>query len=337
MSSPPQRATHSPGQARKLRVGVVGVGYLGRFHARIYSDMPDVELVGVADIDPQAAHTVADAHNCAAYTAAEELVDKVDAVSIVVPTVSHLSVARPFLERGIHTLLEKPIAPTYEEAREIVEVAERDGAILQVGHLERFNAGVMALAEHVQDARFIEVHRLGPFVDRATDVDVVTDLMIHDIDIAMSLVRTTITDIAAVGIPVLTAHVDIANARLEFANGAVANVTASRVSNKKFRRIRVFGQHSYYGLNYIDQQLEIVQAKPGTGAGGRGEIVTEQLVIQPRPPLDVELEHFVRAVREQRAPLVDGRVGLEAVRVAELVREKIAASQARGQTVRSEE
>lgn len=309
-----------------MRVGVIGVGYLGRFHARIYADMPDVELVGVADIDAQAAQTTAKTHGCAAYTNANELVDKVDAVSIVVPTVAHLSVARPFLERGIHTLLEKPIAPTYEEALKIVELAERDGVILQIGHLERFNAGVMALAERVQDARFIEVHRLGPFVDRATDVDVVTDLMIHDIDIAMSLVKARIADVAAVGIPVLTTHVDIANARLVFDNGAVANVTASRVSNKKFRRIRVFGQNSYYGLNYIDQQLEVVQAKLAS-EGERPQIVSEQLEIQPRPPLDVELEHFVQSVRDRRPPLVDGRVGLEAIRVAELVREKIAASQ----------
>jgi predicted dehydrogenase len=326
MSSSPHSATQSPAQAHRLRVGVIGVGYLGRFHARIYADMPDVELVGVADIDTQAAQTAAETHGCAAYTNANELVDKVDAVSIVVPTAAHLTVVQPFLERGIHTLLEKPIAPTYEEALKIVELAERDGVILQIGHLERFNAGVMALVERVQDARFIEVHRLGPFVDRATDVDVVTDLMIHDIDIAMSLVKAKIADVAAVGIPVLTTHVDIANARLVFDNGAVANVTASRVSNKKFRRIRVFGQNSYYGLNYIDQQLEVVQAKLAS-EGERAQIVSEQLEIQPRPPLDVELEHFVQSVRDQRPPLVDGRVGLEAIRVAELVREKITASQ----------
>ncbi len=310
----------------KLRVGVVGVGYLGRFHARIYSAMPDVELVGVADIDPQTARSVAQSHGCRAYTDARELVDKVDAVSIVVPTASHLSVARPFLEHGVHMLMEKPIASTYEEALEIVALAERDGAILQVGHLERFNAGVMALAERVGDARFIEVHRLGPFVDRATDVDVVTDLMIHDIDIVTSLVRANIRVIAAVGTPVLTNHVDIANARLEFENGAVANVTASRVSNKKLRRIRVFGRNSYYGLDYIDQQLEVVRARPSTETGGRPKIVTERLEIEPRPPLDAELEDFVHAVRERRPPLVDGRVGLEALRVAQLVKEKIAAS-----------
>lgn len=325
MSSIRQATSLSADAGRKVRVGVVGVGYLGRFHARIYNDMPDVELVGVVDIDPKSAQSTAEKHGCKAYTDSVELLDQVEAVSIVVPTAAHLQVARPFLERGVHMLVEKPIAPSYEESLEIVELAERDNLILQIGHLERFNAGVMALAEHVSDARFIEVHRLGTFVERATDVDVVTDLMIHDIDIATSLVKAKIKDIMAVGIPVLTEHVDIANARLEFENGAVANVTASRVSNKKLRRIRVFGQNTYYGLNYIDQQLEILRAKRSEADGGRPEIVTERLNIEPRPPLDAELQDFIQAVRERRRPLVDGRVGLEAVRVAQLVKDKIAA------------
>ena len=324
MSSSDQATTTASSKAHKLRLGVVGVGYLGRFHARIYSDMPGVELVGVVDIDRSTVQSVASQLGCAAYTDHADLLDKVEAVSIVVPTALHLQVARPFLERGIHMLMEKPIAPSYEESLELVKLAEHDGVILQIGHLERFNAGVMALGERVRNPRFIEVHRLGTFVDRATDVDVVTDLMIHDIDIALSLVKANIKEIAAVGIPVLTNHVDIANARLEFENGAVANVTASRVSNKKLRRIRVFGQNNYYGLNYIDQQLEIVHAKPATTDDERAEIVAEQLDIESRPPLDAELEDFVRSVREGRPPLVDGRVGLEAVRVAELVKESIA-------------
>ena len=217
---------------RQLRVGVLGVGYLGRFHAKIYAAMPDVELVGVADVNASAAKTVADQYGCRAYTDGRELLDKVDAVSVVVPTVYHAEVARPFLERKVHMLMEKPIAPTYDESLALVEQAEAAGVIFQIGHLERFNAGVMALAEHCVNPRFIEVHRLGPFVDRATDVDVVTDLMIHDIDIVMSLVKSKIKNIAANGTPVITDQVDIANARIEFENGAVANVTASRVSNK---------------------------------------------------------------------------------------------------------
>ena len=309
----------------KLRVGVAGVGYLGRFHARIYAAMPDVELVGVADSNERVAREVAEQHGCRAFTDARGLLGSVDAVSIVVPTVCHGDVARPFLENGVHMLMEKPIAPSYAESRALVELAERAGVIFQVGHLERFNAGIMALAERVRNPRFIEVHRLGPFVERATDVDVVTDLMIHDIDIVLSLVKSNIRNIAATGIPVLTEHVDIANARIEFDNNAVANVTASRVSNKKLRRIRIFGAEHYYGLDYIDQKLEMVRSEPDSDGGKWPRIVTAQLDITPRPPLDAELEYFVKSVRTGTPPLVTGRVGLEALRVALLVKEKIAA------------
>ncbi|GMR21457.1 MAG: Gfo/Idh/MocA family oxidoreductase [Gammaproteobacteria bacterium] len=309
----------------KLRVGVVGVGYLGKFHARIYSTMEDVELAGVADIDGEAAETVAKEYACTAYTDPLALVDKVDAISIVVPTSLHLQVAQPYLENGVHMMLEKPIAHTVEEGEKIVSLAKKHNAILQIGHLERYNAGVRALIKEVESARFIEAHRLGTFVERATDVDVVTDLMIHDIDIVMALVNSPIKDIAAVGIPVLTDHADIANARLEFENGAVANVTASRVSNKRFRRIRVFAKAHYYGLNYADQQLETVAAEPAKTPGSRPNIVSNKIDIEPAPPLDAELMDFVVSVRAGAIPEVDGNVGLEALRIALLVKEKIAA------------
>lgn len=308
----------------KLRVGVVGVGYLGRFHARIYARMPTVDLIGVVDADPQVAQQVATECGCAALGDAAALLGAVDAVSIAVPTRFHLDVARPFLDRGVHMLMEKPLAPTYDEALALVELAERAGVVFQVGHLERFNAGVVALAKQVGVPRFIEVHRLGTFVERGTDVDVVTDLMIHDIDIVMSLVKAKIKRVDAVGLPVLTEHVDIANARMEFVNGAVANITASRVSNKKQRRMRVFGKHSYYALNYIDQQIEVVRATPG-GDGERPRVISEQLPIEARPPLDAELADFVRAVQTRAAPLVDGRTALEALQVALAVKEKIKA------------
>jgi predicted dehydrogenase len=268
---------------------------------------------------------VAAEHGCPAYNDANALLGLVDAVSIVVPTVHHLSVARPFLEQGVHMLMEKPLAPGYEEARTLVELADKAGVIFQVGHLERFNAGVMALAEHAADPRFIEVHRLGGFVERATDVDVVTDLMIHDIDIVLSLVKSNIREVSAMGLPVLTEHVDIANARLEFENGAVANVTASRVSNKKERRMRVFAEHAYYSLNYIDQQIEMVRALPSKTPGARSEMVHERLNIESRQPLDAELQAFVQSVRTGHPPLVSGRTGLQALQVALQVKEKIAA------------
>lgn len=315
----------TPAAPASLRVGVVGVGYLGRFHARIYSSLPGVTLVGVADIDGARAQQVAAEYQCTAYSDPLALLGKVEAVSIVVPTVYHAEVARPYLERGIHMLMEKPIAPTLDEATRLVELAERSRVVFQVGHIERFNAGIMELAARVAEPRFLEVHRLGTFVDRATDVDVVTDLMIHDIDIVLALVGSPIKHISAQGSPVLTEHIDIANARIEFVSGAVANVTASRVSAKKLRRIRIFSRDHYYGLDYIDQKLEIVRAVPDPDGGKWPKIVTESLVIEPRPPLDTELEHFVRAVRARNRPLVDGRVGLEALRVALLVKESIAA------------
>lgn len=318
-------STAAQSSSKPIRVGVVGVGYLGRFHARIYADMPDVQLVGVADVDAARARDIAAQHGCEAHTRATDLLDRVDAVSIVVPTVYHVDVARPFLERGVHMLIEKPIAPTTADAGALVELADRAGVVFQVGHLERFNAGIMELAARVQQPRFLEVHRLGTFVDRATDVDVVTDLMIHDIDIVLSLVQSRIRNIAADGIPVITDQVDIANARIEFDNGTVANVTASRVSNKKLRRIRIFGNEHYYGLDYIGQKLEIVRAVPDTSGGKWPKITTESLDITPHPPLDTELAHFIHCVRTGETPLVNGHVGLEALRVALLVKEKIAA------------
>jgi predicted dehydrogenase len=314
----------APGTA-KLRVGVVGVGYLGRIHAKIYAGMPDVQLVGVCDVSADAAKQVAAQHGCGAFADPAALIGKVDAVSIVTPTSLHLDTARPYLEAGVHMLMEKPLAPTYEESQALVALAEKAGVIFQVGHLERFNAGVIALAERVQQPRFLEIHRIGPFVARATDVDVVTDLMIHDIDIAMALVKSDIRSVAATGIPVITDHVDIANARIEFENGAVANVTASRVSNKKLRRIRVFGDKHYYGLDYAEQKMEMAYAVPDEAGGAWPRIIAETVPITPRPPLDAELDYFVKAVRTNTPPVVNGHVGLEALRIALLVKEKMAA------------
>ena len=309
-------------KAQPLRVGVIGVGYLGRIHARIYARLDGVDLVGVVDTDAKVAEAIAKECACPAYTKPEELLGKVDAVSIVVPTVNHFEVAQPFIEQGVHLMMEKPIAPSHEESLRLVELVEQKGILMQVGHLERYNAGVMALAKRVKSPRFIEVHRIGTFVNRATDVDVVTDLMIHDIDIVMSLVNDHIKHIAANGLSVLTDHVDIANARLEFENGAVANVTASRVSNKKLRRIRVFEQDHYYGLNYTDQQLEMVMVDSSCDSDDP-KIITKSIAIESKPPLDAELEDFVANVRLQREPMVDGRVGLEALEVAHRVKQAI--------------
>ncbi|MGB4336132.1 MAG: Gfo/Idh/MocA family oxidoreductase [Chromatiaceae bacterium] len=306
--------------ADKLRFAVIGVGYLGRFHALIYSRLPDVELVGVVDTDPERARAVAEEAGCAVFNRLEDIADQVDAVSVVVPTTAHLAVAEPLLRRGIHMLLEKPIAATREDGRRIVDLADQGGAILQIGHLERFNAGVMALAEQIDHPRFVEIQRMGEFVERATDVDVVSDLMIHDIDIILSLMGSELQSVSAVGTPVLTNRVDIANARLEFANGAVANVVASRVSDRKTRRIRVFQERKYLSLDFIEQTIDIAYPHLAPGAT-RPEIVRERIQVVPVKPLDREIEAFVACVREQRRPLVDGRVGLEALDVALKVRD----------------
>ncbi|MCU0766670.1 MAG: Gfo/Idh/MocA family oxidoreductase [Gammaproteobacteria bacterium] len=306
----------------KLRVGVAGVGYLGRFHALIYSRLPEVELVGVADTRPETARSVAAEAGCAAFDDPAALVGQVDAVSVVVPTTLHLEVARPFLARGTHVLLEKPIATTVTEGREIVRLARASGAVLQIGHLERYNAGVMALASQIDRPRFVEAHRMSGFVARATDVDVISDLMIHDIDIILALVGSELTSISAAGTPVLTRHIDIANARLEFANGAVANVIASRVSRDKSRRIRVFQENRYLSLDFIEQRLDVVYPRERPGEEWP-EIVTERIAIEPVKPLDAEIADFVSAARARREPLVTGEVGLEALEVALAVRERI--------------
>lgn len=308
---------------KELRVGVVGVGYLGSIHARIYQRMPNVNLAAVMDTNTESGSQVAQECDCRFVQNLGDLLDSVDAVSIVVPTSLHREIAEPFLERGIPVLLEKPVAHTLEDARAIVELANRSKTLLQIGHLERFNAGVVRLAAELDRPRFMEVHRLGEFVARATDVDVVTDLMIHDIDIVLSLVPSELRYISAVGARVITDHVDIANARLEFEDGAVVNVTASRVSSKKFRRIRIFAESCYIALNFEDQQIDVARPGPRPEAGGFAPIISESIQVTPRPPLDAELEDFVDCVRSGRHPVVDGEAGVRALQVAHEVRQRI--------------
>jgi predicted dehydrogenase len=305
-----------------LRVGVVGVGYLGRFHALIYSRLPGVHLVGVADIDGTRAEAVASEAGCSAFADPFALIGAVDAVSVVVPTTAHLDVAGPYLRRGVHMLLEKPVAPDLAQGSEIVRLAEAAGVTLQIGHLERFNAGIMELARRIDAPRFIEAQRMGGFTERATDVDVVSDLMIHDIDIILALVDSDLADVRAVGTPVLTDHVDIANARLEFVNGTVANVVASRVSDRTTRRIRVFQPRGYLSLDFVAQTLDIA-APVSRADAARPEIARERLQVEPAKPLDREIEAFVRCVRNGERPLVHGAVGLKALEVALQVRARM--------------
>lgn len=306
-----------------IRTAVIGVGRFGINHANTYKSMPNVELVGVADINAQAVSRAASQLGCEGFTDPAQLLGRVDAISIAVPAIFHRDTARPFLQHGVHMLMEKPLAVTYEESLDLVKLAEQAGVVFQVGHLERFNAGVMALSQRLQNPRFFEVHRLCIFAERAMDVDVVLDLMIHDIDIVLSLTNSHVVNVAASGASVLTNHVDIANARLEFANGAVANVTASRVSKKAHRRIRVFDQDHYYGLDYGGNELEVVSARRKDKSGEGVEIITERINIEARQPLRTELEAFIESVRTRMPPVVTGRDGLEAIRVASIIKEKI--------------
>lgn len=306
----------------KTRIAVIGVGVWGRNHALSYTRMPNVDLVAVVDADPAAAQRVAAECGCAAFRHHREILDRVDAADVAVPTIFHREVAVDLLEHGLPVFVEKPLAANCEDGEAILAAAEARGLLVQVGHIERFNPGIMALAERIRAPRFIECHRIGTFTGRATDVDVVSDLMIHDIDIVLSLVDAELRTVAAAGAAVLTNHVDIANARLEFENGAVANITASRVSDKRLRRMRVFGKDQYLALDFIDQQLETITAQHEPGADWP-TLSREQVALQPRPSLDVELAAFIESVRTGKPPLVSGRVGLKALEVALKVKDCI--------------
>lgn len=309
--------------AKKLKVGVIGVGYLGQIHARIYSEMPNIELVCVSDTNEANAKKVAKKYSCDAFANSQELVDKVDAVSIVVPTSFHFDVTQPFLEAGIPTLLEKPIAATVQEARRLVEISSQNNTPFLIGHLERYNPAWEEMYRQVTDPKFIEVHRLGTFVERATDVDVITDLMIHDLDLVLAMVDDEVVQVDAIGSKVITGHVDIANVRLQFANGVVANITASRVSNKRVRRFRVFGPEGYMGADLADQSIEVVSPNGPTTESGFPTMLTKNMELTNEQPLQKELAHFADVALGKAVPIVSGWQGLQALELAEKVQRRI--------------
>ncbi|MCP4572448.1 MAG: Gfo/Idh/MocA family oxidoreductase [bacterium] len=303
-----------------VKVAVLGAGYLGRFHAQKYAALPTCELVAVVDTDPARAAAVADECGCDAAGDVAEIVDRIDAASVVVPTVAHHQVAMPLLEAGRHVLLEKPIAPDLAAADDLVAAAARSGVILQIGHLERFNPAIRALAERVDRPLFVEAHRLGVYSGRATDVDIVVDLMIHDIDILLHLVDRPITAIQAVGSPVLTGQVDIANARLEFVGGCTANLTASRVSVQDKRKFRVFQPGSFLAADCAAQANQFATLPPG---GGPSDIMPEAVTHPKADNLLTEIEAFVGAIRGENAVAVGGREAREALAVALTITEDI--------------
>lgn len=308
---------------KKLRIGVVGVGYLGKFHAEKYSQMDDVELVGIADSNSVQAESVSKKIKTNAYTDYRDLIGKVDAVSVVVPTPAHYKVSRDFLENDIDVLIEKPITATLGEADELISISETRGLIIQVGHLERFNPAILALRDIVKNPRFIESHRLSIFKERGTDVSVVLDLMIHDIDIISGFVKSEIKSIHAAGIPVITGLADIANTRLEFMNGCVANVTASRISTKNERKIRLFQQDAYISVDFANHEITVVRKKNSEKESLIPGMEIKQICFEKSDALKDELTAFVKAVNRREVPEVTGQVGRDALKVALSVMDQI--------------
>ncbi len=302
-----------------LRAGVVGVGYLGRFHAQKYAALPDVTLVGVVDVDHARATAIAEECHTHAFVDYHELLDQVDCVSIAVPTQFHHAVALDFLQHGVDALVEKPLTATGAEGRELVEAAAQHNRILQVGHLERFNPALRSLGGVLTAPRFIECQRVAPFVERGTDVDVVRDLMIHDLDVILSLVRSSVTSMEAFGVPVLTKEPDIANARLRFASGCIANITASRVALKRERKMRLFQPDTYIVVDYGEHRIRICRRDPAPPAGSLPNITFEEREVSGEDALEEEIRAFLRSVRERSEPIVSGHDGLQALEVAEQI------------------
>jgi predicted dehydrogenase len=301
---------------KRVRTAVIGVGYLGRFHAQKYAALPDSELVAVVDADPEARARVAGELGCRAVADYRELLDDVEAVSIATPTPLHFPIASDCLEHGIHVLVEKPITETPEQARELVALAARRERVLQVGHLERFNAAILALEGTLGTPRFVESHRLAQFKERGTDVNVVLDLMIHDIDLIQSLVGAPIESIDAVGTSVFSAGLDIANARIRYANGCVANTTASRVSMKAERKLRLFQDDAYISIDLQQKVLTIVRKPPAGAAAAPGQVVIEERSYEQGDALRMEIEAFLNSIREGLPPVVGGEDGLRALETA---------------------
>jgi predicted dehydrogenase len=311
----------------KIRIGVVGTGHLGRFHLQKYLKIPECRVVGVADVAEANARKAAEGVDCEVLTDYRGLLGKVDAVSIAVPTGAHHEVASVFLKAGVDVLLEKPIAATLAEADELIAMALAKGLVFQIGFVLRFNPAITALRSVMGTPLFIESHRLHPFFERGTDVDVILDLMVHDLDIIIHFVRSPIETVDAVGVSVLSDKVDIANARLTFASGCVANITASRVTGKTMQKIRFFGLEGYHAVDF--NKRELVSLSRRNNADGQIEITENPVKIQVVDPLEEEIRSFVRAVAGRTPPPVSGRDGRDALELALRINEAIVRSRER--------
>jgi predicted dehydrogenase len=314
-----------------LRLAVIGVGHLGRHHARILSSLPGVDLVAVADTNRARAEEIAAANGTRAAYDHRDLLGQVDAVTIAVPTERHHEVSLAFLNARVPVLVEKPIARSLAEADEMIAAAADAGVLLAVGQTERFNPALAAARPLVTDPRFVEVHRLGTFPERSLDIDVVFDLMIHDLDVVLSMVDSDVESLEAVGVPVITNRVDIANARLRFANGCIVNLTASRISRERVRKIRFFQPSTYVSIDYATQKVEVYRLVAGSGsapndvAQGRPSIEGGEIAVPNEEPLKRELADFVAAIAERRAPTVTGEAGRRALALAQEIVDKMGA------------
>lgn len=300
-----------------LRAGVVGVGHLGQHHARLYASLPESTLVGVTDQNLERAKIVADRHGAKTFGSLSDLLKQVDVVSVAVPTSAHYAVAKACLEARKHVLVEKPITVLPAEARELVSLAANNGCRLQVGHSERFNPIMQAMRPHIRRPAFIECHRLSSFSERGTDVDVVLDLMIHDLDLVLSFDPGPVEEVRAAGVPVLSSAIDIANARIQFQSGCVANLTASRVSLNKMRRLRLFQRDSYVSIDFQTRQGMV--GRRSASQGGRPSITIDELKGNDDEPLKLQLESFLHAVQAGCRPVVSGEDGVAALEVAHQV------------------
>jgi predicted dehydrogenase len=308
---------------KPVRAAVIGVGYLGAFHAEKYARMQGVELVGVVDTRAERAEEIARKLGTRAFHDYREIIGCVDCVSLAVPTPEHYALAAELLESGVDVLVEKPMTETAAEGRALVECADRRARVLQVGHLERFNPAIRSLAGVLTRPRFIECHRLAPFTERGTEVDVILDLMIHDLDVILSVVQAPVEKVEAVGVPVLSESVDIANARLRFAGGVIANITSSRVALKRERKIRFFQADAYVSVDYGDKRVLIARRLPPPPGSSTPVIDMSEQSFGAADALYDEIEAFVRAVRTRERPLVDGPTAVRVLEVAELIRSSL--------------
>jgi predicted dehydrogenase len=299
---------------KKVKVGVVGIGHLGNYHLQKYKLLPDVEIVGVVDALHERSQKAAVLYGCKAFTDHRDLIGKIDAVSITVPTQFHHSIAKDFLAAGIDALLEKPMTVTLEEADDLIDTAREKDVIFQIGFVERFNPAVTALGQVIENPMFIESHRLHPFIERGTDVDVVLDLMIHDLDIILHFVKSPVKNVEAVGVSVLSDKVDISNVRMVFENGCVANITASRITLKNLQKIRFFALEGYHSVDF--EKRELVSLSKTQGSDGKIRIGYNDVEVIPCDPLEEEIRAFIRSVETRTPPLVSGQEGRKSLELA---------------------